>query len=144
MYSDWLVFFGLPAAAILIWLLILSYNQRKQDKLLKSLFPKFGERDIRKKFEEILELERKIGNLEKGLVQGISKVELIRYNPYEDTGGDQSFSVVLLNKENTGLVITSLHSRSGTRVFAKEVIMGKAGKFQFSKEESEAVEKALK
>jgi hypothetical protein len=70
-------------------------------------------------------------------------VELLRYNPYEDTGGDQSFSLALLDNDGNGVVVTSLHSRSGTRVFSKPVILGKASQFQFSKEEDEVIKKAL-
>lgn len=71
------------------------------------------------------------------------KFALVRFNPFEDTGGDQSFAVALLDGENNGIVISSLHSRSSTRVYAKEVKSGKSSLHQFSKEEKEAVEKAI-
>lgn len=154
MYSDWSAFGGLVAVAIFIWLGILSFLIWQQQQFLKSLFPKSGERDIRRKFEEVLkqvgdfgqDLERvkdKLSEVEKLDLGHIQRVELLRYNPYDDTGGDQSFSVCLLDDHKSGVVITSLHARSGTRVFAKPVILGKAGKFQFSKEEEEVIKKAL-
>ena len=71
------------------------------------------------------------------------KYALIRFNPFEDTGGDQSFAVALLDGENNGIVISSLHSRNSTRVYAKEVKGGKSSLHQFSKEEKEVVEKAI-
>lgn len=71
------------------------------------------------------------------------KFALVRFNPFEDTGGDQSFAVALLDGENNGIVISSLHSRSSTRVYAKEVKSGKSSQHQFSKEEKEVVEKAI-
>ena len=142
MYSEWFVF-AIFAVAI-VWLSFLSYKIKKQNEFLKSLFPKSGERDIRKKFEELLLLEGKLESLTKGLgVAAIQKVAVLRYNPYGDTGGDQSFSVTLLNGEDSGLVLTSLHSRSGTRVYAKPVVKGKAGNFQLSKEEEEVIKKAI-
>ena len=55
-----------------------------------------------------------------------------------------SFSVVFLDNEGSGIVITSLHSRSETRVFAKSVKLGKAYKYQFSEEEDQVVKEALK
>lgn len=155
MYSDWSVFAGLAVAVIFIWLGILSFLIWQQGKFLKSLFPKSGERDIRRKFEEVLgqvdvfgkdlgNIKDKLGKMEELDLGHIQKVELLRYNPYDDTGGDQSFTICLLDNHKTGVVITSLHARSGTRVFAKPVILGKASKFQFSKEEEEVIRKALR
>jgi len=51
MYSDWVV----PAVAgLMLWAGVLTYFVWRQENFLKSLFPKSGERDIRKKFEENL------------------------------------------------------------------------------------------
>ena len=72
------------------------------------------------------------------------KSALVRFNPFEDAGGDQSFVVALLDAKNNGFIISSLHSRSGTRVYAKPVTAGKSTSHSFTKEEKEALEKALK
>ena len=74
--------------------------------------------------------------------RNFQKFALVRFNPFEDTGGNQSFAVALLDGENNGLVISSLHSRAGTRVYAKQVAQGGPGEHQFSREEKEVVEKA--
>ena len=140
--------------ALLIWNLGLTFVIWKERSFLRELFPKSSERDIRKKFEEILEsvggfnqklngLNTKLSELEKDGFGHVQKVRLLRYNPYNDVGGDQSFSVALLDKKGTGVVVTSLHTRSGTRVFAKQVIVGKANKYEFSKEEEQVVKEAL-
>ena len=152
MYSDWvaLLLFG----AAFIWLGILSYLVWQQGNFLKSLFPKSGERDIRKKFEEVLaevkefsndldKLKRKLVEIEQLGLKHIQRVELLRFNPYDDTGGDQSFTLAILDEKGSGLVVTSLHARSGTRVFAKPVLDGRSSKYQFSKEEEEVVKKAM-
>lgn len=134
----------LPFLVAFVWLLALTFIIWQEKIFLKRLFPKEGQRDIRVKFEEILGLEAKLDNLSRQSLRNIQKVGLIRYNPYQDTGGDQSFSLALLNGKGTGLVITSLHTRSGTRVYAKPVIAGKAENYKFSEEEEEVIEKALK
>ncbi|HZZ98746.1 MAG TPA: DUF4446 family protein, partial [Candidatus Saccharimonadia bacterium] len=67
-----------------------------------------------------------------------------RYNPFGDTGGNQSFALSLLDAEGNGFVVTSLHSREHTRVYAKEVRGGSRGKNEYSKEEQEAIALALK
>ena len=154
MYSDWSVFAVGAVAAVFIWLLVLSYLVGRQNNFLKSLFPKSGERDIRQKLEEVLnqieefklgsdDFRKKLNNFEKEGLGYIQRIELLRYNPYEDTGGDQSFTLALLNEEGSGIVLTSLHARSGTRVFAKSVSEGKASKYQFSEEEETVIRRAL-
>lgn len=154
MYPDWSVFAGTALAAVFVWLGFLSFLFWRQNKFLKSLFPKSGERDIRKKFEELIKTVESFdvklsdlnGKVSKNQVQGlqhIQKVELLRFNPYEDTGGDQSFTVCLLDNHGSGIVITSLHARSGTRVFGKEIVSGKSAKYQLSKEEELVIKKAM-
>lgn len=151
MYSVWMVTLG--ALVVIAWLGVLTFFILRQKFFLKSLFPKSGERDIRKKFVEIIAgikgFKLDLGNLRKDLenikvdsTTHIQKVELLRFNPYEDTGGDQSFTICLLNKKGSGVIVTSLHARSGTRIFAKPVIEGK-GKYELSKEEEQVLKKAL-
>ena len=72
----------------------------------------------------------------------IQKVAVIRYNPFADTGGDQSFAIALLDSLGNGVVVSSLHSRTDTRVFAKPVQSGRS-KFQLSDEEQDAIKKEL-
>lgn len=133
MYPDWVWFLGVVFFA---WLGALSYFTWKNSNFLRALFPKEKRGDIKNKFEEIMGMVDKSDH-------HIQKVELIRYNPYDETGGDQSFSVALLDNEGIGVVVTSLHARSGTRVFAKPVIKGSSGKYRFSREEEFVIKKAL-
>ncbi len=153
MYPDWIV--PVTAGFLVVWLGILSFLIWQQNQFLKSLFPKSGERDIRKKFAEIIkavedfrgelfDLNSQVKTVQNTGLQYLQRVELLRFNPYNDTGGDQSFSVCLLNNEGSGVVITSLHARSGTRVFGKEVILGKSAKHELSKEEEMVVKNAMK
>jgi len=58
-------------------------------------------------------------------------------------GGDQSFSLALLDEENNGVVITSLYSKGGNRIYAKPIIQEKS-EYYLSKEEIEAIQKAQK
>lgn len=152
MYSDWA-----PAIAglLALWLGILSFLVYRWGNFLKSLFPKSGERDVRKRFEEIVKevedfgkdldkLKVRLESIEKLQLRHIQRVELLRYNPYDETGGDQSFTLALLDEEGNGLVLTSLHARSATRIFAKPVTGGKQSKYQFSEEEQKAIEGAMK
>lgn len=143
------------SALIIVWLGVLTFFVWQERGFLNKLFPFSGERDIRHKLEELLKIvesfdkELKVSNqrlevIEKEGLLHLKKVKLLRYNPFNDTGGDQSFVVVLLNDNGDGLVITSLHARVGTRIFAKSVKGGKAEKYELSKEEQELINSAIK
>ncbi len=68
----------------------------------------------------------------------IRNVGLVRFNPFEDTGGNQSFALALLDADGDGIVLSSLHARSGTRVYAKAVVGGRSDA-ALSDEEGEAI-----
>jgi hypothetical protein len=70
--------------------------------------------------------------------RALSRLGLVRFNPFEDTGGNQSFVVAALDALGDGVVLTSLHSRNGTRIYAKGVRAGQPDA-ALSDEESEAL-----
>ena len=72
----------------------------------------------------------------------IQRVGVVRFNPFTDTGGDQSFAIALLDALGNGFVLSSLHGRADTRVFAKQVRGGRS-KHQLSAEEEDAIRQAL-
>jgi hypothetical protein len=79
---------------------------------------------------------------EANLRRSVQRFAIVRFNPFEDTGGNQSFALALLDANGDGLVLTSLHSRAGTRVYAKAVTGGRS-EAALSDEESRAVREAL-
>ena len=72
----------------------------------------------------------------------IQKVGLLRFNPFKDTGGDQSFILSLLDSTDTGVIISGLYSRSGLRWYAKRVINGKGTEHELSDDEKKALKEA--
>ena len=88
-------------------------------------------------------LEREVKKLEEEGTLHVQNVGLVRFNPFRETGGDHSFSLALLNAKNTGIILTSLHTRERTRVYIKAVKKGKS-EYEFSQEEKKALLKALK
>jgi hypothetical protein len=72
----------------------------------------------------------------------IQHVGLVRFNPFEDTGSDQSFALALLDERRDGVVISSLHGRSNTRLFAKPVSGGESA-HTLSDEERQAIRIAV-
>ncbi|HSX02319.1 MAG TPA: DUF4446 family protein [Candidatus Saccharimonadia bacterium] len=71
------------------------------------------------------------------------KVSIVRFNPFGDTGGDQSFSLAVLDAHDSGYVLTSIHGRQGTRVYVKPVDYAKS-KYSLSAEEEQALGQAIK
>lgn len=72
---------------------------------------------------------------------GIQKVGVIRFNPFQNTGGDQSFAVALLDAHDNGIVISSLFGRESLRIYAKPVEKGDSS-YPLSDEEKEAIKRA--
>lgn len=72
----------------------------------------------------------------------IQKIGLLRFNPFKDTGGDQSFILALVNGDDSGVVVSGLYSRSGTRWYAKKIVKGVGVEHELSEEERRAVKEA--
>ncbi len=84
------------------------------------------------------DLDEKYLQMEKVLRGAVQHVGLVRYNPFGDTGGDQSFSLALLNAAGDGVVISSLYARDRTRVYAKPVT-NRRSTYHLSDEEEQAI-----
>ena len=95
-------------------------------------------------------VDSRLGDLEKeyerlSLTGGLAsqKISVVRFNPFGDTGGDQSFCLAVLDSHDSGYVLSSIHGRQGTRVYVKPVDFGKS-KYQLSAEERQALAQAAK
>jgi hypothetical protein len=98
---------------------------------------------------KVIEVGAKLEDLEKVYEQlesrsrgSLQHVGVVRFNPFEDTGSDQSFAIALLDERRDGIVLSSLHGRGQTRVFAKPVEGGEST-HQLSDEEAQAIRIAL-
>jgi hypothetical protein len=91
--------------------------------------------------ERVEQLDDLCQQLEGTLRHAIQRVGIVRFNPFSDTGGDQSFSIALLDGDGDGLVLSSLFGRAETRVFAKPVQAGQS-KYTLTAEEQEAIQLA--
>ena len=106
-------------------------------------------KNLKETLQYIKKIEKRIGEISEDLdiaremaKNSIQKVGMVRFNPFKDMGGDQSFAIALLDSENNGLVISSLYSREGNRVYAKSVKHGDS-EYQLSNEEREAIVRAV-
>jgi hypothetical protein len=80
--------------------------------------------------------------LEAAQRRSFQRVGLVRYNPFDETGGNQSFALALLDATGDGWILSSLHARSGTRLYAKAIKAGGADA-GLSEEETAALKQAM-
>jgi hypothetical protein len=72
----------------------------------------------------------------------VRRVALLRYDAFEDVGGQLSFSCAMLDDHGTGVVVTSINGRQETRVYAKPVTH-RTSTYNLSLEEEEAIRRAM-
>jgi hypothetical protein len=95
--------------------------------------------DVGNRVEDVNRLQT---TLEERTRSSLRHIGMVRFNPFEDTGSDQSFAIALLDDARDGIVISSLHGRSNTRIYAKPV-EGATSSHALSEEESRAIRIAV-
>lgn len=143
------------AGLFFAWLIILSVFLYRITRFQEKLSQGAGVKDLKSTLDKILKdykehsqkidvIVKAIKALEQDGFNHIQKIGLVRYNPYGDTGGNQSFCLAVLDYNDGGFVISSLHGRETTRLYAKPIKKGKAQNFELSAEEKEAIKNAKK
>ena len=116
---------------------------RKKEKNLKELEDvKEVVYYVRALEKRLILLEERIRDLESNSLNNFNKFSVLRFNSFNDMGGDQSFAIALLDKVNNGFVLTSLFHKDGFRLFTKPIIKG-VSKYQLLEEEETALKKAI-
>jgi hypothetical protein len=83
-------------------------------------------------------LEQEIVQIKNNFTFAITRVGLIRFNPFQGSGGNFSFSLALRDSHNSGIIITSMYGREQNRIYTKKVDNGKC-EIQLTEEELQAV-----
>lgn len=97
---------------------------------------------VRQAVNDVNTVSARTAMVERDLQGTLGRIGLVRFNPFEDTGGNQSFALALIDSRGDGFVVSSLHARAGTRVYAKAVARG-TSEANLSAEEAEALSQAL-
>ncbi|HRY82443.1 MAG TPA: DUF4446 family protein [Candidatus Moranbacteria bacterium] len=148
-----LAFSGLLLVFI-VWTIVLQIQLSKIKKRNQNFFAGSSVKNIEelilghsknlkildKDIQELYNISNQINNL---AFRGFHKLGLVRFNPFKDVGGDQSFSLALLNGKNNGLTISSLFTREGARIYSKSITGGKSEKHPLTEEEKEAIKIAM-
>jgi len=140
---------------LFILVIILSARQsrlnKKYKKFMKGSSGENLEYIIQDKFAEIDKLKtdtdiirNEIENINENLLASIQKIGIVRYDAFKEMGGKLSFALAMLDKNNNGIILNSIHSsREGCYVYLKEIINGESY-IELSKEEKIALEQAIK
>lgn len=138
------LFIWLLGLTIFFWKLSDHYNrltagvnEKSMKAVLESLL-----RDVSTAKKDIDSLKIYCDKIENEGKFHIQKVGLVRFNPFKDTGGDQSFILSLVDQNDSGVIISGLYSRSGTRWYAKRIHEGKGIEHELSEEEKSALKEA--
>ena len=89
----------------------------------------------------VVELDEVTRRLERASRSHLQRVGFLRFNPFRDAGGDQSFALALADQDGNGVAISSLHSRDVTRVYGKP-LAGWESPYPLTEEEQKAIKKA--
>lgn len=147
MMTNVLLFIGLfLLVALLVWNVLTEYRLKH---FFKGSNGKTLENSIKMtllKVEEVKseneELKNNIQILESKLKKTIRNIETVRFNPFPDQGGNQSFATALINDEGNGVIISSLYSRERVSVFAKP-IKNRKTEYELTEEEKAVLEKTV-
>ncbi len=111
-------------------------KQKKEPESLEEVLAQFN--DLKEGFKKI---SKELKDLRKENKFSIQKIGMVRFNPFQGVGGDQSFSLALLDANDSGIVITSLYTREENRIYGKPIKTGRS-EYQLSEEEKKAIAQA--
>lgn len=144
------VLFAVVLCTVLIWTFRLyrrcSHLERRLDTVLgdvsnegtaKMLAEYLG--TVRATAASVSQIRAEHDELVRVMPSVIRHVGLVRFSPFHDTGGDQSFALALLDGRMNGVVVTGLHARTDSRLYAKPIERGGSA-YSLTPEEREAME----
>ncbi len=153
-------FYYSVAIAVLLLLflivLIMEIATKRKLKILQGKYTQFMkgkdgeslEKSILSRFEQVDSLwdqtkgnEKEIQAIKKNLLFTYQKVGLVKYDAFDEMGGKLSFVIAMLDMQENGYLINTMHNREGCYAYMKEIIAGESA-LELSEEENMALEKA--
>lgn len=140
---------------ILLFVLLISVNmkcnrlKRSYGSFMRGKDGKSLEKSFRAKFHELDDIikrteasEQRIREISKTLRQSYCKKAIVRYDALNEGNGDLSFVLTMLNRQNSGWIFNSMHSKTGCYTFIKEIVKGESY-IELTAEEKECLERAI-
>lgn len=136
------------------WIALLEWRHRQLSQSFRLLMTGRGGADLETTLREFVTrleqiekatqaMDHRVTDLEVKQPYFVQHLGVVRFNPFLDKGGDQSFVVAILDDHADGAVISALHGRNEVRVYAKPVLGGQST-YTLTAEEKEAIARAMK
>lgn len=143
----------LMVGVLLIWIATLEFRFIRLTRTLRLLFSGRSGADLEQVLRDYMERMDRTDQMIKVFHDRLTASEhhtpfyvqhvgVVRFNPFADKGGDQSFAVAMLDDHGDGVVFTGLHSRADARVYAKPIV-GSTSTYALTEEEKEAINRAM-
>ena len=164
MVSDFLNSYGIDPSYLIIFLFAvqiiffilmirvnMKYNRLKASysSFMKGKDGKNLEESILKRFseiDEIIENVKKntddISTINKQIKGHYQKIGIVKYDAFHEMGGNLSFALTMLDKNNNGWIMNAMHRREGCYTYIKEVVKGESY-IELAEEEAESLERAI-
>jgi hypothetical protein len=118
-----------------------AFFEGKDAKSLEDVFALLR-REVMAAHKSLQDLDARARSARETLRRSVQHVGIVRFNPFREAGSDQSFCIAMLDEQKNGVVISSLYSRDGVRVYGKPVQNG-ISSYTLSGEEQEAIQRAM-
>lgn len=144
---------AITALLLLLWITAI-FNIRKLRKRLQLFVKETGVDNLEGVMAELHERTERmrdtvqrqqetIERMEKKLADFKGNVSIVRYNAFEDRGSDLSFSLAIVSEKQDGVVVSTIHARDESMVYAKPIEGGQSS-YPLTPEEKEAISRALR
>jgi len=97
---------------------------------------------IKNALAEVERMNGEISAIKNILDRAITRIAIIRYDAFEDISSDLSFSIALLDDNNSGVIISAINGRDSSSTYAKPIENGMSTKYKLSKEEEQVLREA--
>lgn len=146
--------FGLAVLMLifLIWLIVISVKLKKTNKKYQAFMAGQDVADlhqvitiIQQKLQlsegQIMQLQEQLSHLQQQWPLQKNKVGIVRFNPFGESGHNLSFAVAIVNEQQDGVVLSAIHNRETSLIYAKPVTQGNSI-YKLTPEELAAIEQA--
>lgn len=128
----------------------LSSMKRRYRKMMTGVDGANLERMLLEHIDEVSEvvdeqknIRKKIQDINDLLAKAITKISVVRFNAFDDTGSELSYCVALLDDNNNGVIISAIYGRDLTRSYAKSIENGEPIYNKLTQEEEQALHEAI-
>jgi hypothetical protein len=141
--EETLTIIALASAAVSLLALVVALALGRKLRLLRRMRARqqVPEQPAELRFDA-RDLAYEIGELREAVAHAVQRVGIVRFDAFEDLGGQLSFAAALLDAAGDGIVLSSINGRTETRIYAKPVERG-SSRYNLSGEEEEAIRRAL-